>query len=504
MRPLPTILILLFCQAALAERVAGLVASYATSQSQVVLLPELGLVAEESMFFEGMLTVEAAGHYAFYSAGQLWLDGRRVTGEIALDAGAHVLRLSYDGVAGPVSVGLAWESEHFIMEPVPPRLLWHEKAVTALGESRIQSAFKALNCVDCHEPNFLATMHHKFRPDALLRLMRHTGPPKWYGKPTGPMPPESEALRQLAADLRGLPRPERSRGETATDLGKALSMVGTKAGFACITCHDIKHHRSEAESKGPNLSLMAQRVSYDWFVRWMRNPQRMKPGVAMPAFFTAESPELQQQSIDTLWDYLAQGDTMQVPDELRVDPQQFVLKPSTKPMVQRVYIRLPNGRELLRAICVGLPNGMSYCFDAETCQLAYAWTGGYLDMAPHWKNQSGSPTPAVGEPFFLPSAEQGLRIGEQPPVFRGYELLAGIPRFEFSFGDTAVQVVIDAPTPGQLRQSYTIGARAEPVQVLGVPERMRASMGDWTENRLTISETRNLAFTLTIETDKTP
>jgi hypothetical protein len=212
-------------------------------------------------------------------------------------------------------------------------------------------------------------------------------------------------------------------------------MSGTQQGLACIACHDIKHHKTEAESKGPNLALMTERVTYDWFVRWMENPQRHKPGVPMPAFFAGQEPAVRQQNIDALWDYLAQGEKMELPEELHVDPNQFVLKPSTHPIHTRTYIRLPDGRELLRAICVGLPNGISYCFDAETCQLAYVWTGGFLDMAPHWQNQSGMPTPPLGAPFHLAAKDEGILIDGKAPAFLGYEIVDGIPRFEFAVGD---------------------------------------------------------------------
>jgi hypothetical protein len=349
-------------------------------------------------------------------------------------------------------------------------------------------------------------MHHKFAPEALLTHMRHANPMKWYGAMTGPLLEKSDTLTQLADDLRKLPRSGRRRGGPAADTGAGLKMIGTTNGFACIACHDIKHHRTPAESKGPNLSYITQRVSYDWFVRWMSNPQRLQPGVPMPAFFAAQSPEQQLESIDALWDYLAQGSRMPLPDELIADPRKFVLTPNTKPLVNRAYIRLSDGRELLRTICVGLPNGISYCFDAETCRLAYVWTGGYLDMTPHWKNQSLHPMPPVGDAYFLPSAQEGLRIGEQTPVFQGYELVGGIPRFEFRFGETAVQLLIDAPTPGELRQTFTISERDEAVEFVGPPSdsnvSMTASSGKWTGNRLTLTDAGEVKLTLNLQKGK--
>lgn len=136
-------------------------------------------------------------------------------------------------------------------------------------------------------------------------------------------------------------------------------------------------------------------------------------------------------------------------------------------MVHRVYFRLPDGRELLRAICVGLPNGMSYCFDADTCRLAYVWCGGYLDMEPHWKAQSLRPIPAVGQAWFLPAETEGLTIGAHAPAFRGYEMVNGIPRFEFAFGETVVRLSIDAPSNREIRQTFHIPARADAVVFVG-------------------------------------
>ena len=127
-------------------------------------------------------------------------------------------------------------------------------------------------------------------------------------------------------------------------------------------------------------------------------------------------------------------------------------------------------------------------------------------MAPHWKHQSGYPTPAVGKTFFLPSAKEGLRISDHAPAFRGYELVAGVPRFEFTVGDTPVRLLIDALSSDQLRLTYSIGKRAEPVYVVGPPAKgavsMSASAGTWTENRLTITETGDIVLTLTVKRGK--
>ena len=492
----------------------GLLAKFSDGEkvvSQRVVVPELGLLAGESPHpeigpefeasFEGILLVAQPGRYRFHTNGGLSLGGEPVAGELPLKAGQHVLKLHYKRLEGPVRLGLSWESDHFIREPVPPGVLWREMKPT-VGHNpeedfpspphRIVKAMEAMKCATCHDANFLATMHHRFAPDALLTHMRHANPMKWYGAMTGPLLEENDTLKQLAADLQKLPVPERQRGEPAADTSKGLEMVGAQKGLACVACHDLKHHRTAAESKGPNLSYLANRVSYDWFVRWMENPQRLKPGVAMPAFFAGQPPEQRMENINALWDYLLQGDEMPLPPELAADPGQFALKPITAPMVHRVNFRLPDGRELVRAICVGLPNGFSYCFDAETCRLVYAWTGGYLDMTDHWKNQSLHPVAAVGEELMLLSKDEGLAIGDFSPEFRGYELVDGTVRFEIVFGEAMVRLVVDCPSPGELRQTFTIAHRTEPIQFVGpvadAPVVAEASLGKWKGNLLTVAE----------------
>jgi hypothetical protein len=514
------------------ERAPGLIATYENHPaddgtrgeiSQVVLLPELGLAAGESphpaikpaftVEYRGKLLIVQPGKYKFDYKGSVTINGKVVEEAIALDAGDHDLSLKYQrpDPAGKVAVGFSWQSEHFIKEPVPPTALWHQGELASQKNPegshpspphRIAQTMKQMKCASCHDGNFLTTMHHKFAPDALMIHMRHANPMKWYGAMTGPQFKKDETLVQLVKDLQKLPRPERrhkpSKGEV-----KGLKMIGAKAGFACIACHDIKHHRTAAESKGPNLAYITQRVSYDWFVRWMHNPQRLQPGVPMPAFFAGQKPAERQANIDALWDYLLQGKKMPLPEELRADPAQFILKPKDKPLVNRVYLRLSDKRELLRAICVGFPNGMSYCFDAETCQLVYVWTGGYIDMTDHWKNQSLHPVATVGNSFLLSSEKERLQIGDHAPVFRGYEMVGGIPRFEFSYGDTKVHLTIDAPSPDQIRQNYIIGKRSDPVKFVGPPAgstvSMKASAGKLTGNNLTISESGEVKLTLTLK-----
>jgi hypothetical protein len=506
--------------------VPGLMATFRDdvhTASEVMMLPELGLNADESPHtaikpafaasFQGFLQVTQAGRYQFDTPGTLALNGEIVSGGRDLTAGHHAMTLTHTRAAGLLRFGLSWQSDSFVKEPVPPSAFWHKVTATTREKGnhpapshRIREALATMKCASCHDAVFLGTMHHKYQPDSMLTMIRHVNAPKWYGSLTGPVLPENEMLIQLAADLRKLPNGDRKRDTTGPDPNGARTMVGTQKGLACIACHDHMNHKAEAESKGPNLAFTTNRVTYDWFVRWMENPQRLKPGVPMPAFFIGLDAAERQQKMDALWDYLSLKERMEVPDELRLDPKQFILKAGSQPVFMRTYLRLPDGRELLRAICVGLPNGVSYCFDAETCQLAYVWTGGFLDMAPHWQNQSGMPTPAIGTPFHLPAVGEGLQTGDVKPSYRGYQIINGIPRFEFDVGSDHVLLLIDAPTPDSVTLSYTLGGRTQPLVYVGPPKEspvsMTSSHGTWTDHRLTIDSPGDAPWRLTLEKRK--
>ena len=57
---------------------------------------------------------------------------------------------------------------------------------------------------------------------------------------------------------------------------------------------------------------------------------------------------------------------------------QWPLLVTNKPLLQRAFVQ----NSPARSICVGLPGGVNYLFDAETCAVQYGWTGAFLDVGP--------------------------------------------------------------------------------------------------------------------------
>lgn len=163
--------------------------------------------------------------------------------------------------------------------------------------------------------------------------------------------------------------------------------------------------------------------------------------------------------------------------ELQVAPAGpgFELRVTDRPLVQRGF--LPNASP--RSIAVGMPGGISYCFDTESCCLRYAWSGGFLDMKPNWHERGASPPNLGGSRFFTATAGAAWRLDESgkavTPQFRGYELVQGLPVFRFSVAGTEIQQRLEA-ADGGLRIQLERRRGAVPLQ-FQVPAGLRVRVG---------------------------
>ncbi len=72
--------------------------------------------------------------------------------------------------------------------------------------------------------------------------------------------------------------------------------------------------------------------------------------------------------------------------------------PYTKepPFLYRIFV--PDASPT--AIVVSLPQNISYCWDAATCHLRYAWEGGFLDNTEIWKGHFQAYAKIIGTVFF--------------------------------------------------------------------------------------------------------
>lgn len=159
------------------------------------------------------------------------------------------------------------------------------------------------------------------------------------------------------------------------------------------------------------------------------------------------------------------------------------------------------------AIAVGLPGGLSYCWDAGTCRLRYAWKGGFVDNAAHWKGNGNALSNVVGEIYYRDQAGFPLRLGDPAnvptPKFKGYRLLDRYPQFEYSIDGVEIKELIKPLEGGTgLVREFQVEQVKEPLYFVvnrndGVS--YQASQGKWTEEilRIPAGKARNFTITMT-------
>ncbi|HKI37510.1 MAG TPA: prolyl oligopeptidase family serine peptidase [Gemmataceae bacterium] len=122
---------------------------------------------------------------------------------------------------------------------------------------------------------------------------------------------------------------------TASRIAAGRQLVGKK-GFGCISCHDLAGIANSG-TRGPDLASMTQRVGYDWYRRWLEQPQRMSPGTRMPSVFTAGKSLVESvlggsgdAQAEAMWAYLSLGPGLPLPDG--VEPAGGKDKGTLRPM----------------------------------------------------------------------------------------------------------------------------------------------------------------------------
>jgi hypothetical protein len=269
-----------------------------------------------------------------------------------------------------------------------------------------------------------------------------------------------------------------------------------EGGLSCISCHDFKD-RVALATRGPDLTEMHARMRREWFLRWLRDPGRIQPGTAMPTFFQAVPAEEAARRMHLIWAALAAGKDMPAPAGF-ADPRSFTVTVAEEPVVLRTF--MPDAGP--RAIAVGLPGGTSFCFDAESCRLLYAWKGDFLDLSPAWGGRGGQPARILGPRIYRAPDEFPLRLGGAgKAVFQGYILGGKAPEFHYRLDGVDVHERIGPGPEGRgLLRSYRLGPvegevrfQADPGAVFSSPQ------GEFRDGVLRLPGAASLEFSVLIK-----
>lgn len=315
----------------------------------------------------------------------------------------------------------------------------------------MRRAVERLQCRKCHAPEVVGPppideFPHKLRTEWLRDVLEG----KRRIRPWEPLRMPDFGDAAVAPLVRGFPAasgdgPER-RGpdHDPAAVADGIKSIGV-GGLACIKCHDYRGYASIG-TRGPDMVYMHDRMRFDWFRRWMLDPQRILPGTSMPAYFRdAASAEA---TILLLWNAMSLDRQMPLPNGVGEEAS-FVLRPATEPIVLRTF--LPDCTP--RSIAVGLPGFVSYAWDAGTCSLRYAWFGDFLDAAPTWAGRGGTPAKLLGKRFWEAPAEPG------ETKFLGYRLVDGYPEFHYRRDGVEVYELITPLADGVgLKRRLRIGA----------------------------------------------
>lgn len=137
----------------------------------------------------------------------------------------------------------------------------------------------------------------------------------WLAARMPAFPAHAEVLTRGLACAHGVPL-ESEAPAPADELAPiGADLVSAEKGFACVACHGVagKPPLQVFEVQGIDFALAAQRLRYDFFQRWMHNPQRIDPSSKMPryvdprgktAFVTVFGGDAQQQ-FAAMWAWFA-------------------------------------------------------------------------------------------------------------------------------------------------------------------------------------------------------
>ncbi len=265
---------------------------------------------------------------------------------------------------------------------------------------------KAENADDVSPPR-LTGVGHKMRSSWLKQVLTQAGRARpWM---TLRMPQYGDAnvgfLTEALPKLEGT-MPDDTQGKVAITAAKVeagRTLAGKTAnGHGCISCHDISGVLGGG-TRGPDLATTHQRVRYEWYGRWMHQPQRLAPGTKMPQVYIDGKAQLStvlggdaDQQIEAMWSYFTLGPGLPLPAGIE-PPKGLIIAVKDRAEVLRTF--MPDGAGS-KAVAVGYPGGVNLVFDAAQCRLSYAWGGNFLNASPVWDGRGGNPAKLLGTKFF--------------------------------------------------------------------------------------------------------
>lgn len=199
-----------------------------------------------------------------------------------------------------------------------------------------------------------------------------------------------------------IPSPE-SRSESEREREKLLRAAGRELlgdkGLNCIACHSF-NGKASGGNQGIDLLTSYPRLQPGWFNSYLRNPGAFRPRTIMPTAWpngiAAHKTILDgntDMQIEAIWYYLSLGTSAADPSGIRGVSTKLTVDDQAK--TYRGRSRVAG----FRGIAVGLPEKLSYAFNAETGTLSAIWQGDFIGV--NWSGQGSGDFNPASEPITL-------------------------------------------------------------------------------------------------------
>lgn len=154
------------------------------------------------------------------------------------------------------------------------------------------------------------------------------------------------------------------------------------------------------------------------------------------------------------------------------------------------------------AIAVSLPQKLSYCWDAGTCRLRYAWQGDFLDFSAFRENYKKNSVKILGTVFYRDKTPFPLRIEDPENIpsveFKGYRLIDGYPEFHYTInGMNAYEIIHAKPDGSGLIRTFRIPGAGKTIWFAfnsGDGVNYSCSKGKWVNGKLKLTSAEAQEF----------
>ena len=310
---------------------------------------------------------------------------------------------------------------------------------------RLQLVLTAFNCYACHErdriggpeisrnemfltnipemgdegrlPPPLTGVADKLQPEWLKRVLQQGARDRPYMQTRMPRfdhPDVTGLLDILVAEDQRAGDPPPALNEPEHRIKAMGQELVSATALACIKCHTFAGYPATG-IQAISLTSMHQRLREDWFLRYLADPARYRPGTRMPNSFPNGISAAREilsgkpaEQIAAMWTYLKDGEKAGIPAGLLPDP--IELQPAGQPIVYRNFIEGVSPR----GIAVGYPERANLTWDADQMCLKLIWHGPFIDAGRHWRGR--------GQGAERPLGRHLMTFEQQAPWVLGTEL----------------------------------------------------------------------------------